>query len=206
MTSGVISVIGPVSHLTVPWLVICPCQLVLMLLTQGFVGHIVEWAHLSSELLESAFDATFLMGSGKPVSVATSSEDLDHVFNRGMQGCAFDETIIIHGAEAAEALCTNSSSTGSEPSEPCSTAGSSRKKRTRQAFGTCRDALGWEFDAELRTSTQFHNKKDINKKQLCGMIVFGEKRPPADVMEDRPRVGAPDIASPYHHWEESILQ
>jgi hypothetical protein len=122
----------------------CAHHLVLMLLTQGFVGHIVEWAHLSSELLESAFDATFLIGPGNPVFVETSSEHLDHVFHRGMQGCALDGTVIIHGAEAAEALCKSGSSTGSEPSESCSTAGSSSPKRIRHAFVTCRDALGWD--------------------------------------------------------------
>jgi len=140
-------------------------QMILILLARGFAGQVEESMRVSSQLLETAFDATFLIGIGKTAFVQTTSDRLDEVFHRKMQGCALDETIIINGAEATLALCQGGSD-------------------TRRVFVTCRDAQGWEFDAELRTAPQLQTEKTSPKQQLCGVIVFGEKRPPQDIVGD----------------------
>jgi len=147
----------------------------------------VEWARLTSELLETAFDATFFMGSSDSMLVDTSSSGLDDVFRKGMQGCALDETVIVNGVEAAQGLCKRVSSDGSEVSSTHSSVSARKAKSSRcdrhiRAFVTCRDALGWEFDAELRTAPQLASKVGGRSTQLCGMLVFGEKRPPLDTV------------------------
>ena len=80
-------------------------QLLLIMLASDFSRQVRELARLTSELLETAFDATFFISSSDSMLVDTSSSGLDNVFCKGMQGCALDDTVIVNGVESAQRLC-----------------------------------------------------------------------------------------------------
>jgi hypothetical protein len=168
-------------HFLIGPMVVSGCfQLVVMISGRGFVRQAIEWALLTSALLETAFDATFFVRSDKTMIVDTSSSGLDAVFHKGMQSCTLDDTVIINGMESVRGLCNSVSSNCNEALTTETTL--SERYGRRCAFVTCRDAQGWEFDAELRTAPQLAGNIDRSSTQLFGLIIFGEKRPPLDTV------------------------
>jgi len=118
-----------------------------------------------------------MMGAGPDCQpfVEISSDALDKIFHQKLSGSTLDSTMIVHGVEAAQALCKTILPAGSEPQ------GSSHdesKPKSARALVTFQDAEGWEFEAELRTTPQLQEHLS-SKHVLCGMIIFGEKRPPS---------------------------
>lgn len=140
-----------------------------------FYCHTHEWGHVCANLLDSAFDATFVViADGKPV-VSVSHPTLDNMFMKNMSGCALEE-VVVGDPSAMNALFKRASQNASEAAGMLSSMES--RMQMPRVYVTCHDAENNHFELEFRVAQGQHHRP--SNKSFCGLRLMGEKRPPLD--------------------------